>query len=541
MSGRNLISTSIAVALLVLVSGCLFKPPAQVSFYVDSTSVPPGGTFHIIVTVNNTGKVGLIGATLILNNEEFQILQEPQFPQILKVGQVVQLVWVVLAPQKSGVYPLQASLELKDELKRTWKGFYYQFRIMVTSKNIAGEGIKIKVDSPQEVVGGNEFDVQVRITNNYRDPVTVNNVSFVLLNGIALVESPKLPQAVPPGDSLVLRYRFLAPYAFRSGLISVVVDYQIGMRNAERSHKTDVASFKIVTIWQPWSATPDKLKAAYGQYYSLIHEERLVDGYWELSFNSSSSFDPVSLSKVALPIVNGSVSEYGASSKLMAWLSLRYNLTSNTSTLSPEEMIGKGSLSVPEEQLLMTALLRSINIPSRVVSLFNGSDCTIMPLSEFYTEDGWYIIDVKHGFVGTLDEYLASPYFPRIYQLITRDGYSVVAQVPSKKGTHGHIDITDDFTSNAEPRIMDVLVKRVQPNLRSKLDLVFTGLSPEERIYGLFILSSAPDDESLNNVLGTWSTERIQKTIKAMYDFYKNVPWKEDFRYYWKIFTGEVG
>jgi hypothetical protein len=94
------------LVLIVLASACLFKPPAEVKFSIDTTVVPPGGTFHLIVTVNNTGKVGLVGATLILGNDNFQIVQEPAFPSMLKVGQSTQLVWIVRAPKRPGTYNL---------------------------------------------------------------------------------------------------------------------------------------------------------------------------------------------------------------------------------------------------------------------------------------------------------------------------------------------------------------------------------------------------------------------------------------------------
>ncbi len=90
-----------AVVLLVVASGCLFKPPAQVTFSVDKTSVYPGGIFHIIVTINNTGKVGITGVTLVLSRDDFRILQEPEFPKVLKVGEATQLIWVVQAPRKT--------------------------------------------------------------------------------------------------------------------------------------------------------------------------------------------------------------------------------------------------------------------------------------------------------------------------------------------------------------------------------------------------------------------------------------------------------
>lgn len=47
--------------------------------------------------------------------------------------------------------------------------------------------------------------------------------------------------------------------------------------------------------------------------------------------------------------------------------------------------------------------------------LFDGDDCILRFIIEFYIVDGWYIVDVKYSFIGILDEYIVSLYFLRIY------------------------------------------------------------------------------------------------------------------------------
>jgi transglutaminase-like putative cysteine protease len=522
---------ALAVALLVLVSGCLFKPPAEVRFSIDKTSVYPGGIFHIIVTVNNTGKVGLTGASLILGNENFQILQEPKFPSVLKVGESAQLVWVIQAPSKPGIYNLHVSLELRDELKRTWTGFYGNFRITVTTESNVPTKIKLTAEAPEKVSGGKDFLLKVIARNEYDQPVKVEGVDISLLPGMGVIESPSLPQTIEPDGKLLLIYNISTPYSYRKGFVSVVVHYTIGA-----SEKSAVTSFKIEVIWRPWEADRGTLMKAYGEYYALTQENSIVDRYWEEKFNSSSSFNLTFFRPLGRAIVENATSEYGAALKIYRWVNSSYNTTTNTTTIDPDRIFRKSTVSPVEEELLITALLRSVNIPARVVSLFDGKDCTINPLTEFYTEDGWYIIDSKHGFIGSLDEYLASPYFPRVYQMVSSGGYKIVAQRPSSS-LHGHIDVTKGFTSNLDSRIYAVLVKRVHPQLRSRLDLVLSGMSGDERLYALFLLSSAPPNE-LNNLLSTKSADDIQKTIKALYEFYWDVPWKEDFGEYWKILRG---
>ncbi|NJE48005.1 transglutaminase domain-containing protein [Thermococcus sp. 9N3] len=522
------------LALIVLASGCLVKPPAKVTFSIDKTTVPPGGTFHIIVTVNNTGKVGLVGATLILGNDNFQIVQEPRFPPVLKVGQSTQLVWIIRAPSRPGIYTFQVSLELRDELKRTWTGFYGHFRITVSTEENVPVRLSLNVSAPKRVFGGDEIPVTVEITNEYDEEVELLKVSFVPLPGMKVLGAPTPPRVIPPEESVTLRYTFKAPYAYRDGFVSVLVQYRVGT-----AEKSMAKSFRIQVVWQPWEATVEQLKEAYGENYAWTASGHIVDRYWEEKYNSSSAFNATTFKPATLAIIGNASSEYQAAVELYKWIKAVYNFTDNTTTLNPKELLRMETISPREAQILITAMLRSINVPARVVGLYNGVDCTAHPITEFYTGDGWYVIDFSHDFIGPLDEYLASPYFPRLYQLITTRGYRLVA-LKYGTGLHNHVDVTTQFTNDLEDRLMNVIMNRVKPSLRSKLDLVLNGLNEQEKLYALFLFASAPNEAELNEVLSEWSADKIQKNIKVLYEFYRDIPWRDDFTYYWRVFTGEV-
>ncbi|WP_297074075.1 transglutaminase-like domain-containing protein [Thermococcus sp.] len=524
----------LALAFIVFASGCLVKPPAKVTFSIDKTVVPPGGTFHIIVNVNNTGKVGLVGANLIISNPNFQIVQEPRFPSILKVGQSTQLVWIIRAPPKPGIYTLQVSLELRDELKRTWTGFYGHFRITVSNEENVPIKMFLNVTAPKRVFGGKEIPVTVRITNEYSENIEVLNISFMPLPGMNITGVPTPPKIIPANQNVTLRYTFRAPYAYRDGFVSILLKYRIGT-----VEKNIAKSFRITVIWQPWNANTEDLKRAYGENYVWLTYTHVVDKYWEEKYNSSSAFNATAFKPATLTIIGNASSEYQAALEIYKWIKAVYNFTANTTTITPKELLRMESISPREAQVLITAMLRSIDIPARIVSLYDGRDCTLRPITEFYTEDGWYVIDFRHGFIGTLDEYLASPYFPRVYQLVTSRGYRLMALKYGSK-LHSHVDVTAQFTSNLEDRLMNVIINRVNPPLRSKLDLILNGLNEQEKLYALFLFASAPNNAELNKVLSEWSVDRIQKNIKVMYEFYRDVSWRDDFTYYWRVFTGEV-
>ncbi|WP_297474687.1 transglutaminase domain-containing protein [Thermococcus sp.] len=524
-----------SILLLVIASGCLFKPPAEVTFSIDKTAVAPGETLHIIVTVNNTGKVGLTGATLILNNPQFQIVQGPRFPEVLPVGKSVQLVWIVRAPTKPGYYSLKVSLELTDELKRTWTGFYDQFGITVTESEVPPNDLELNVTAPRVIRGRDTATINVTVRNLLTYPISIGGLKLDLLKGMRIVSAPTLPESLAGNETVEITYRVKVPYAYRDGYVSAVLNYIAG-----GVKKSVAKSVPMKVIWEPWNENESVLKEAYGPNYRWITQKYLADGYWAKKYNSTPVFNAGRLRSFTLKLINGSESEVQAADQIYDWIVRSYSFGDTTSTLEPGRILIQDRISYTEGQVLFTAMLRSIDVPARIVSLYNGTDCTIRPITEFYTADGWYIVDLRHHFIGSLDEYLASPYFPRIYQLVTRDGYRIVAQNPASLSGHEHLDVTAQFTANLEDRLLQAVSERLNPQLRSKLMVVLNNLNDEERLYALFVFSSAPSKDDLNRIFSEYSTDRIEQNVKTMYEFYRDMEWSDDFTRYWRIFAGEV-
>ncbi len=525
----------VLLVLAVLASGCLFKPPAEVRFSLDKTTVAPDGTIHVMVLVNNTGKVGLTGATLVLGDDSFQILQEPRFPDVLPVGQAVQLVWILKAPSKPGYYNLKLSLELTDELKRTWTGFYGQFRVVVSEEALPPMEVELNVSGPRTLRGGETSRITVTMKNTLDVPLDLVDVRLDLLDGMKVVSADALPDTIREGETLSLRYTVKAPYAYRNGYVSVILRYKIG-----DTEKSVVKSVPLEVVWTPWNESAETLKEAYGLKYHWITDGYLVDGYWAEKYNSTPAFDREELRNETLKIVGDSKSEWQAAEAIYRWMMRTYSFGDTTSTLEPDKILIQDRISYAEGQILMTAMLRSVDVPARVVTLYDGTDCTKRPITEFYTADGWYVVDIEHNFVGSLEDYLASPYFPRLYQLITVDGYRLVAQTPAGLQGHEHVDVTGDFIADLEDRLLTVINGRLQPELRSKVMVVMNSLDENERLYALFLFSSAPSDDELNRVIGEYDTRRIEQNVKTMYEFYRGMEWSDDFTRYWRIFAGEV-
>ncbi len=526
----------VPLILIVMASGCLIKQPAQVTFQIDKTVVQPGGTIHLIVHVNNTGKVGLVGANLILGNVDFKILQEPKFPYLLKVGKETELVWILGAPSQPGTYNLKVSLELLDELNRTWTGFYKQFTIQVSPTATSPSNVELNVKAPSIINGGNEANVTVKIINRMNLSIELRQLTFNLPEGVKIIHSVNLPPVLGPRATLNLVYTIKTPYTYRYEYLTAILRYAIKGRGMDA-----ISSIHIKIIWRPWTANESTLRAAYGLQYHWITDRYIVDGYWMKRYNSTSSFNRSRIAAITLPIVNGTNSELEAAEAIQKWMEERFSFGDITTTTDPERVLPQDRISYAEGQILMTAMLRSVNIPARIVTLFNGTDCTIHPITEFYTEDGWYVVDLAHNFIGSRDEYLATPYFPRIYQLVTQENYQLVAQSPTGKwGVHEHVDVTGDYLANLQERLLNVLMKKLDPELHSKVLTVITSLGTNQRIYALFLFNSAPKDD-LNRVLNEYSTERIEQNVKTMYEFYRDIEWDENFTKYWRIFAGEVG
>ncbi|ASI99647.1 transglutaminase domain-containing protein [Thermococcus celer] len=521
--------------LTVVVSGCLFKPPAEVKFSVDRTVVRPGETIHVMVLVNNTGKVGLTGATLVLSNDDFRILQEPRFPETLPVGRAVQLVWILKAPMRPGTYNLKLSLELTDELKRSWTGFYGQFRITVSSEVNPSLSVDLEVRAPEVITGGETANVTVVIRNRLDVPVELRDLTFNPLNGMKVVGAGDLPAKVDGNGEVRVTYRIEAPYAYRVGYISAILKYAVNGNEGSA-----IKSLQMKVVWRPWNRSEEVLKEAYGLNYHWITDGYIVDGYWMKTYNSTSAFDRAEFRETTLKIIGDSESEAQAAARIYDWMMGTYSLGDTTSSLDPSNILQQDRISYAEAQILITAMLRSVNVPARIITLSNGTDCTLRPMTEFYTADGWYIVDVKHGFTGSMDEYIASPYFPRLYQLVTKEGYRIVAQAPATLRGHEHVDVTGDFLANLEDRLLKTVSERLNPRLHSKLMRVMNDLDENQRLYALFLFASAPSNDDLNRVLDEYSTEKIEQDVKTLYEFYRDMTWREDFTRYWKVFVGEV-
>ncbi len=280
-----------------------------------------------------------------------------------------------------------------------------------------------------------------------------------------------------------------------------------------------IKSLQMKVVWRPWNRSEEVLKEAYGLNYHWITDGYIVDGYWMKTYNSTSAFDRAEFRETTLKIIGDSESEAQAAARIYDWMmGGTYSLGDTTSSLDPpSNILQQDRISYAEAQILITAMLRSVNVPARIITLSNGTDCTLRPMTEFYTADGWYIVDVKHGFTGSMDEYIASPYFPRLYQLVTKEGYRIVAQAPATlRGGHEHVDVTGDFLANLEDRLLKTVSERLNPRLHSKLMRVMNDLDENQRLYALFLFASAPSNDDLNRVLDEYSTEKIEQDVKTV-------------------------
>ncbi|WP_324736321.1 transglutaminase-like domain-containing protein [Thermococcus sp. SY098] len=527
---------ALLLILVIFASGCLIKQPAVVTFEIDRTVVKAGGTFHIIVTINNTGKVAFIGADLAINNPDFKILQNPKFPSPLKVGEKVELVWIVKAPDKPGVYTIGVPLELIDELHRTWKGFYHEFTITVVkeeteTKMTPGE-LSMNIKLPSTVSGGKIFNITVELKNSGMTPIEIGEVSVNLLDGLKIINRNRIPEKIYGGQSYKIVYQIDAPYRYVSGYVTVIVNY---FENG--NEKKEIVSRYIEITWAPWFANNETLRKAYGDKYYWIENKYLVDGYWIERFNSTPYANVSILRNYALPLVLKSKSEVEAAEKIYSWILTHYKFGDTTASIDPQKILQQNKISYAEGQLLFTAMMKSINVPSRIVSLYNGTDCIINPLSEFYSGGRWYVVDFKHGFIGTRDEYIATPYFPRVYQLLTQGNFKLVAQAPEELKGHEHIDVGPDYLANLKDKLMTQVEKKLNPMLKTKLTLMLNRMNENEQIFALFIFASAPEKE-LNEMLLKYNYKDIERSMTALYEFYKDKPWPDNFRKYWYILRG---
>ena len=522
----------LTIIFLVIFSGCLVKEPAKVDITVDKSVVKEGDVFHLIVRINNTGKVAITGVNLYLSNPGFKILQAPNFNTPLKVGESREFIWIIKAPENPSRYILKASVEVIDELQRTWGGFYKEFIMNIVEKEseIPLLGIlNTAIVSPTEVEGGKEFQLEILFENLGNAPVAIKGITLDLLEGMEVVKSPEIPKTIPPGEQVKVGYQLKTPLMPKTGYITISITYNEG-----NQEKREFKNRFLKIVWTPWKYDKETLKRAYGEEYYWIELQYLVDGYWKEKFNSSSAVEMEVLRNIALPAVEGAKSEIEAAQRVYNLIAVKYSLGNQTTSLNPSVILSKKEISHEEATLLFTGTLRALNIPARVVSLYNGSDCTENPISEFYSGGKWYVIDFKRGFFGSREEYLATPYFPKIYQMLTQGPYNLVAHAPEEMRGHEHIDLTPEYLANIENDLRGIVENKLSPLLRPRLPMVLVDMNKNERIFTLFLFASAPEKE-LNLIFQKTTPKNLAKNIDALYKFYKDKPWPEDFKEYWDI------
>ena len=529
---RYLKLISIALIFLIFASGCLVKEPAKVDITIDKSVVKEENVFHIIVRINNTGKVAITGINLYLNDPRFKISQKPKFDAPLGVGEAREFIWIVKAPKDTGRYFLKASVEVTDELQRTWGGFYKEFIINVIEKEneIPPLGIlNAIITSPTEVTGGNDFQLQITLQNVGNGPVKIKGISIYPLEGMEVTKTPSLPNDISPGEIIKLNYTIKTPYMPKTGYLTISIVYMEG-----DIEKRELKNKFVKVIWMPWDYGEEILKTAYGEEYYWIHLQYLVDEYWKEKFNSSPIVDRDVLRNTFLKAIYGAQSEKEAAQKVYNFITSKYSLGNKTTSLNPTEIMSKKEISYEEATLLFTGALRSLNIPSRVISLYNGTDCTQNAISEFYSAGLWYVVDFKRGFFGSRKEYLSTPYFPKTYQMLTQGVYNLVAHSPEELKGHEHLDVTPEYLVNIEKDLTEGVMDKLSPVLKPRLSMVLVDMGKNERIFTLFLFASAPEDE-LNLIFEKTTPKNLAKNIDALYSFYKDKPWPEDFREYWNI------
>jgi len=527
------ITACLLIILLIMGEGCIFKPPAIVKFSLDRTYVQPGDMIHLIVLINNTGNVGLVGVTLTVEGEGFKIIQSPQLHGILNPGKALRLVWVIGVPFKEGIYKPRFMLSLRDELRRTWTGFTYSPTIRVSQKAPKSIDLGVYLIYNPTVKAGKNFTLKVSVRNLLELPVELTNLYITPPLGMKVLSGNFTRTELRPKENVTFAFVLKVPYIGGSGYISVLLSYKVaGISRVAGS------SGLVWAEWQPWKVPKSVLKGAYGKAYRWLLENSSVDGYWVSKFNSSAPSEMEFLRPISLRIVGNSTTEFEAVRRIFDWIKFRYSFGNNGSSLNPMVILNLSEVSYQQAQVLLTDMLRSINVPARIVSLYNGSDCTIHPITEFYRDDHWYVADLKHSYIGSREGYIASRYYPRLYQLITRDKYSIVALLPSKPSSHHHLNLTENYVSNLMDILFEEVIQRVNSTLRPKFRLILGRLQGEERLFALFVFA-APSPADLNRVLRKYNVEVAVNNIKVMYNFYWNTNWRDDFIYYWKVFAGE--
>ncbi|MFA4640657.1 transglutaminase domain-containing protein [Pyrococcus kukulkanii] len=518
----------IVVIIISLSLGCLIRPPAEVKFELDTNVIEPGGTFHLIVTINNTGKVGILGANLQIEGDDFIVVQSPELTSPLKVGESTKLIWTIKGPVIPGTYTLKAYLDIIDELHRIWRGNIYETTIKVVSKIHQNSKVDVKILAPNQTYGGKIITVPIVVTNNLQYEIRVVNLD-VNLGDLKVIEAPKGPMTILPNSTHTFPLKVKTPPEFERARIFVILEYSspggIGKKVSEK---------EITVLWQPWMLSEEEIREAYGNTSKWIFGDSIVDRYWENVYGSTSIINRKTLREGILPLVNDSKSDIEATKAIFNYIFTHFTFEDKgISTLNPQVLQNSTTLSPIEANLLMVAYLRSINVPARIVSVYNGVDCTEFPFVEAYISGKWYVIDFNHMFFGTREEFISSRWFPAIYQEIGIFNNKLVAVKPGGD-PHNHEDLSQLYLGITKESLLNALYNRLDKRTYMKIKELLALLDSEnERIFALFLFSSGNPDE-VENLLNTVNVEKLSGTIKAFYEFYYDIKWEEDFRVYWE-------
>ena len=118
--------------------------------------------------------------------------------------------------------------------------------------------------------------------------------------------------------------------------------------------------------------------------------------------------------------------------------------------------------------------------------------------------------------------------------MLTQGVYNLVAHSPEELKGHEHLDVTPEYLVNIEKDLTEGVMDKLSPVLKPRLSMVLVDMGKNERIFTLFLFASAPGDE-LNLIFEKTTPKNLAKNIDALYSFYKDKPWPEDFREYWNI------
>ncbi|ASJ17426.1 hypothetical protein A3L04_10260 [Thermococcus chitonophagus] len=517
----------IVVILISLSFGCLIKPPAEVKFELDTNVIEPGGIFHIIVTINNTGKVGIVGADLQIEGDDFVIVQSPKFPSPLKVGESTTLIWTLRGPMIPGTYTLRAYLDIIDELHRTWKGNIYEVTIKVVK---GGENSEINISLPGQNVtyGGKVVEMPLIIKNNLEAEVRITDIE-VNSGDLKVLKLPKTPIIVPPSSTVKGVISLETPPKFEKTKIFIILEYSSKYGRGKKVLEKDVT-----VLWQPWMLSEEEIIVAYGNISKWIFMNSVVDEYWERFYGSNSTINRRELRNDVVPLINGSKSDIEAAKAIFNYIVTHFTFEERgITTLNPQIIRSSATISPIEADILAVAYFRSINIPARLLAVYNGVDCTKYPFVEVYLSGRWYVIDFKHLFFGTREDYISSRWYPAVYQEIGIFGNELVALKPDGK-EHSHEDLTSVYVSNTEKTLMVALYNKVDPETYKKIKNVLALLdSKNEKIFALFLFNSG-DPREVEDLLSKVNAQKLSGTIKAFYEFYYDIKWEEDFRVYWE-------